>query len=46
MNIAIHGQIKRGQLHGTWRLNVAFTDSAGGDTDTCDSGPLTWSATA
>jgi hypothetical protein len=46
MNIAIHGQIKRGQLQGTWRLKVVFTDSAGKDTDTCDSGPLTWSATA
>jgi hypothetical protein len=29
---------------GTWRMTVAVTDGSGAAVDTCDTGPLTWTA--
>ena len=43
LTVDLHGQVRRGQVKGTWRLNVAFSQG-GKQVDTCDSGPLTWSA--
>jgi hypothetical protein len=37
------GKRGRGVLHGSWHMAAVFTDKDGKETDTCDSGPLTWS---
>jgi hypothetical protein len=43
LTIELHGRLRRGRIKGTWRLNVVFSDE-GKQVDTCDSGPLSWTA--
>jgi hypothetical protein len=46
LTLQLHGKLVRGQLRGTWRMKAVFVDSAGKQTDSCDSGNLSWSASA
>jgi hypothetical protein len=47
LTIEVHGTVKGGKAKGTWHLAAVFSDAdSGKQVDTCDSGPLTWTATA
>ncbi|HYZ30045.1 MAG TPA: hypothetical protein VE570_13370 [Thermoleophilaceae bacterium] len=43
LNIEVRGRKGRGVVHGSWHMSAVFSDKAGKQLDTCDSGPLTWS---
>ena len=46
LNVEFRGQVRRGIARGKWHMHVAFTDKSGKETDTCDSGEMSWSAAA
>jgi hypothetical protein len=46
LEIEFRGTIRRGKASGIWRMKVVFSDKSGREVDTCDSGQMSWSATA
>jgi len=43
-HISFHGKLGRSSAQGTLRITAVMKDAQGNQVDSCDSGPLTWSA--
>ena len=45
-DFAVHGKVKRAKASGTFRTALSFHEGSGATVATCDSGPISWSATS